>query len=58
MGFAGVQIRDFRHPRVMETEGEPLVTSRKGLVRAALRVEELDRLCADGCVSQLGHELF
>lgn len=55
MGFAGVRIRDLRHPRALEIEGETFMTSGMDLVRAALRVEELDGLCADGCISQLGH---
>jgi len=51
VGFAGVRIRDFNQPGVLEIEREPFVTSGRDLVRAALRAEELDRLCADGCVS-------
>lgn len=37
-------MRDFSHPRALEMEGEPFVTSGKDLVGAALAVEEPGRL--------------
>lgn len=37
-------MRDFSHPRALEMEGEPFVTSGKDLVGAALPTEELGRL--------------